>query len=159
MALVNKKVLIITLLCVGLLATAAVFILVVKQPAPEVEQRAPQTTKQTPATTDRQQPTKGVYTEYSKQKLAETSGTKLLFFHAPWCPQCRSLDKSIRESELPDNLTIFKVDYDTNQSLRQKYGVTIQTTVVKVDDNGEKIASFVAYSEPNFESIKSSLLQ
>lgn len=99
--------------------------------------------------------TPGVYTDYSEAALADAKGTKLLFFHAPWCPQCRELDASIRSSTLPDNLTILKVDYDTNQALRQKYGVTLQTTVVQVDDAGEKMKSFVAYDSPTFAAVKS----
>jgi thiol-disulfide isomerase/thioredoxin len=101
---------------------------------------------------------KGTYKDYSSELLASTKGTKLLFFHASWCPQCRALDESIRTSELPDNVTIFKVDYDSNQALRAKYGVTLQTTVVKVDDNQDKLASYVAYNEPTFQSVKQALL-
>ena len=96
-----------------------------------------------------------MYTDYSEAALSDAKGTKLLFFHAPWCPQCRELDASIRSSTLPDNLTILKVDYDTNQALRQKYGVTLQTTVVQVDDAGEKMKSFVAYDSPTFAAVKS----
>lgn len=101
----------------------------------------------------------GRYIDYSSEEVAKTSGDKVLFFHAPWCPQCRELEKSIKSGTLPDNLTIFKVDYDTNQSLRQKYGVTLQTTLVKIDDAGNKIESYVAYGEPTFEAVKRELLQ
>ncbi len=96
----------------------------------------------------------GRYIDYSKEALAKASGTKILFFYAPWCPQCRATDKSIKNSNLPDNLTIFKVDYDSNQALRKRYGVTIQTTFVKVDNSGNKIKSFVAYDEPTFAAVK-----
>ena len=98
--------------------------------------------------------TPGVYVDYSETALADAKGTKLLFFHAPWCPQCRELDASIRSSTLPNNLTILKVDYDTNQALRQKYGVTLQTTLVQVDDAGERMKSFVAYDSPTFDAVK-----
>ncbi len=100
----------------------------------------------------------GMYTPYQAEKVAATKGTKLLFFHAPWCPQCRKLEASIKASTIPQGVTIFKVDYDTNQALRQKYGVTLQTTFVKIDDQGNLIEKFVAYDEPTFESVKRNLL-
>lgn len=101
----------------------------------------------------------GEYREYSEEAVLTTSGTKLLFFHAPWCPQCRSVEASIERDGLPENVTVFKVDYDSNQELRQRYGVTIQTTFVKVDDLGNKIDSYVAYQEPNFSSVERELLR
>jgi thiol-disulfide isomerase/thioredoxin len=102
--------------------------------------------------------TPGKYVDYSPSVVSETSGTKVLFFHAPWCPQCRMLDADIKQTALPDNLTIIKVDYDSNQSLRQKYGVTLQTTLVLVDDNGNLVKKYVAYNEPTYEAIKENLL-
>ncbi|MDX2776068.1 thioredoxin family protein [Streptomyces caniscabiei] len=116
--------------------------------------QAPAGQVETPKEVDTDVDTPGVYVDYSEAALADAKGTKLLFFHAPWCPQCRELDASIRSSALPDNLTILKVDYDTNQTLRQKYGVTLQTTLVQVDDTGEKIKSFVAYDSPTFDAVK-----
>jgi len=101
----------------------------------------------------------GVYTEYSEQAVLATSGTKVLFFHAPWCQQCREMEASINKDGLPSGVTVFKVDYDSNQSLRAKYGVTIQTTFVKVDDKGNKIESYVAYEEPQFSSVERELLK
>ena len=101
---------------------------------------------------------KGKYVEYTEEGFVSTQGTRLLFFHAPWCPQCRALDESIKATELPSGLTIFKVDYDSNQPLRAKYGVTLQTTVIKTDEKGDKLGSYVAYDEPTFQSVKQALL-
>ena len=103
--------------------------------------------------------TPGSYVAYSEEAVENTKGTKLLFFHAPWCPQCQSVEASINEDGLPDNVTVFKVDYDSNQALRQKYGVTLQTTFVKIDDAGNKIESYVAYEEPHFSSVERALLK
>lgn len=100
----------------------------------------------------------GVYTEYSAEAVSSTRGRRVLFFHAPWCPQCRSLEKSIQSGSIPSDVTIFKVDYDTNQKLRQKYGVTLQTTVVLLDDNGEAAKKFVPYDSPSLEAVKEKLL-
>ena len=101
---------------------------------------------------------KGQYIEYTDTIVATTKGTKILFFHAPWCPQCRQLEESIKSGEIPANVSIIKVDYDSNQSLRKKYGVTIQTTLVRVDDQGNLVEKFVAYTNPNLNSIKTNLL-
>ena len=101
---------------------------------------------------------KGAYVDYTESGFASTKGTRLLFFHAAWCPQCRELDESIKSGDLPVGVTIFKVDYDTNQPLRAKYGVTLQTTVVKVDEEGNKIESYVAYEEPTLQSVEKKLL-
>lgn len=100
----------------------------------------------------------GAYVDYQESLIASTPGTKVLFFHAPWCPQCRQLESDIEAGPLPANTTIFKVDYDTNQTLRQKYGVTLQTTLVKVDDQGNMIEKYVAYDDPTLDSIKENIL-
>jgi thiol-disulfide isomerase/thioredoxin len=100
----------------------------------------------------------GAYVGYTEDIVEKTKGTKILFFHAPWCPQCRSLENSIETTDIPDGVTIIKVDYDTNQKLRERYGVTLQTTLVKVDDNGELIEKYVAYNDPTYASIKTHLI-
>ncbi len=110
--------------------------------APTTQQTAPPVTD-LPATQ-----TFGTYIDYSADSIAKTPGTKLLFFYAPWCPQCRMLDADIKAKGVPDDTTIIKVDYDSNQALRQKYGVTIQTTFVRVDDAGNMLQKFVAYDDP-----------
>jgi thiol-disulfide isomerase/thioredoxin len=121
------------------------------------DQPARQEPVQQTAKTELPAPVKGKYADYSAEAVLAAKGDKVLFFYAPWCPQCRALEKSIMSQTLPDNLTIFKVDYDSNQALRAKYGVTLQTTLVKIDDNGNKLKSYVAYDEPTFEAVKREL--
>lgn len=112
------------------------------------------TTTTTPTTTS----TAGSYLPYSAQAVASASGEKILFFHAQWCPQCKSLERDIKQTTLPENVTVFEVDYDTNQDLKQKYGVTLQTTLVKVDDAGNLISRFVAYDDPTWDAVAANLL-
>lgn len=102
---------------------------------------------------------KGEYVNFSQESFDQAKNAhRVLFFHAPWCPQCRMIDKDIQTAKIPDNVTIFKTDYDSEQSLRQKYGVTLQTTFVAVDENGELLKKYVAYNEPNYVSVKDNLL-
>jgi thiol-disulfide isomerase/thioredoxin len=101
---------------------------------------------------------KGTYTAYTESTFATApADRRVLFFHAPWCPQCRELDEDLNTEPLPYGVTIFKADYDSNQDLRKKYGVTLQTTFVEVDGDGNKIASYVAYETPQFAAVKNAL--
>ena len=122
----------------------------------KTEQAAPREAKSEVATDATAEA--GAYVDYSASAVTDAKGTKILFFHAPWCPQCRQLDASIKAGSVPDGVTIFKTDYDSNQALRQKYGVTIQTTLVKIDDDGKLVKKYVAYDEPTLESLTKNLL-
>lgn len=156
----NKKSLIFTVALIIAIAASMAFVFMKKDPAPTQTIQAP-TTSETPSPSEQSPasaPVKGAYVNYTAEAFADASGTRILFFHAPWCPQCRMLDDSIKAAIIPDNTIIFKIDYDTNQTLRAKYGVTLQTTFVKVDSSDNKIASFTAYEEPNFQSVKQALL-
>lgn len=98
-------------------------------------------------------PAEGAYLDYEDGAIEATAGPKALFFHASWCPKCRALDEDLKAQGAPDGLTVFKVDYDSRTDLRQQYGVTIQTTIVFVDDAGEKVSSVVLYDDPSVESL------
>ncbi|MCD2442040.1 thioredoxin family protein [Agromyces sp. SYSU K20354] len=98
-------------------------------------------------------PSEGAYLDYTDGAIESTAGPKVLFFHATWCPKCRQLDEELRTQGAPDGLTVFKVDYDNRTDLRQKYGVTLQTTVVFVDDRGELISRTVLYDDPSIASL------
>ena len=98
-------------------------------------------------------PAEGAYLDYTDGAIEATAGPKVLFFHASWCPQCRQLDEELRAAGAPAGLTVFKVDYDSRTDLRQKYGVTLQTTVVFVDGRGESISSTVLYDDPSIASL------
>lgn len=98
------------------------------------------------------------YLDYSADQVAQTVGTRVLFFYAPWCPQCRKLEASIQAGSIPAGVTIFKVDYDSNQELRKKYGITIQTTLVRLDAEGNFAKKYTAYDSPSLESVVMNLL-
>ena len=85
---------------------------------------------------------KGSYEMYDASKLAMANdGKVVLFFKASWCPTCRALDADIKANlgAIPGGVTILEVDYDKSGDLKQKYGVTMQHTLVQVDAQGNQI--------------------
>jgi thiol-disulfide isomerase/thioredoxin len=93
---------------------------------------------------------KGSYEAYSPEKISRAeSGDVVLFFHAAWCPSCRSLSKNIEENmtAIPDGVSILKVDYDKESDLKKKYEVTNQHTLVQVDANGNLIKKWSGSSK------------
>ncbi len=156
----DKKVLVIAVLLLACVVGVVTYVALSLSTDHSRIQQAEQSSATVEAPTTIQTSAKdGVYADYDAAKIAETEGDILLFFHASWCPRCRALEKSIYDEELPKGVTVYKVDYDTNQALRQRYGVTVQTTFVRVDRDGNKLASFVAYDEPTFSAVVQKLLQ
>ncbi len=84
----------------------------------------------------------GEYIDYSPEAVASAQGTKVLFFHASWCSTCQALDQNINAGRVPDGVTIFSVNYDTEDELRSKYEVRTQHTLVQIDDAGNKLTSW-----------------
>ena len=84
----------------------------------------------------------GSYLAYEDVDISTLEGNIVLDFYAPWCPSCRALEGNIKANlnEIPSDLTILKVDYDSESDLKRQYGVTRQHTLVQVDQQGNKIA-------------------
>jgi thiol-disulfide isomerase/thioredoxin len=117
---------------------------------------APSTPAPAPSTDEAESdpaPQPGAYLDYYDGAIAETAGTTVLFFHASWCPKCRALEEDILASKIPDDFTVFKVDFDSATDLRQRFGVTLQTTIVYVDDNGDALAKGVLYDETTLAAL------
>lgn len=82
------------------------------------------------------------YTAYSKEAFDKASTQKrVLFFAASWCPSCRSADKNFTDNlkKIPENVMIFKTDYDSETALKTKYKITYQHTFVFVDAKGVEL--------------------
>ena len=119
-------------------------------PAPEVvktetvEETATVETK-TETTTQTEAPE---YIAYSQEKYDELLGKKpfALFFHAPWCPTCRGMEKAITEelTTFPKGAKILKADFDSEKALKEKYGITVQSTVVIIDAEGKALKTLAA---------------
>lgn len=160
-----KKVWIVIIIIIALIGGAIAYVLLSDSDEPSSFQQ--NTSSGASNGTDEQQPNNGSqpqpnaaagqYVDYSAEAVANAEGRKWLFFHAPWCPQCRALEADIESQGVPAGLTIFKVDYDTSTELKQRYGVTLQTTVVEIDDEGNEVDKFVAYDDPSLEAVANAL--
>jgi thiol:disulfide interchange protein len=76
--------------------------------------------------------TSSKYISYSKEIFEKTEGKKILFFHADWCATCKAWKSMIlqNEEELPKETKIFIADFDVETDVKQKYGVTMQSTTL-----------------------------
>jgi len=63
---------------------------------------------------------------------------------ANWCSTCKIARDNIESNlnSIPSDLTIVVVDFDKENDLRKKYGVTIQHTFVQIDENGNELAKW-----------------
>ncbi len=144
----NKRILV----ALGLVLAIAIGVAAYNKPqSPQQSKLQSNATKQnetSAGTPDKQPQSKGRYSNYSSSTLsAKGFSETILFFHAPWCPECRVYDSVIQGASLPIGTQILKVDYDTSTDLKNRYGVTLQTTFVKVTSKGEKVSMWSAYGK------------
>ncbi len=68
-------------------------------------------------------------------------GPAVLYFHADWCPICKSTITAFRARwpEVRPDITLILVDYDAETALRRRYGVSYQNTFVQIGPRGERI--------------------
>jgi thiol-disulfide isomerase/thioredoxin len=82
------------------------------------------------------------YADFAADPASFAAGDVVLFFNASWCPKCQETDANIGRTGLPDDFTLVRVDFDSETSLRQKYGVTLQHTFVQIDEGGQQLAKW-----------------
>lgn len=88
----------------------------------------------------------GEVVAYSEEALRNsTTENNVIFFHAEWCSVCNSVDRNLQAANIPDDLTIFKLDYDSaeGQRLKDVYSIPIQYTMVQVQTDGTEITQWV----------------
>jgi thiol-disulfide isomerase/thioredoxin len=86
------------------------------------------------------------YIDYTPEAFASsTTANNVISFDADWCYVCDAIEENILAGEIPEDLTIFKANFDEEIELRKKYGVTSQTTFVQVTPNGDEITKWVMY--------------
>lgn len=68
-------------------------------------------------------------------------GTTVVFFYAAWCPDCRVTvtELNARWDKVRPGLTLVIADYDKEQALKAKFGVTYQDTFVLLDKAGKGV--------------------
>lgn len=68
-------------------------------------------------------------------------GTTVVFFYAAWCPDCRATvtELNARWDKVRPGLTLVIADYDKEQALKAKFGVTYQDTFVLLDKAGKGV--------------------
>ncbi|MSR68076.1 thioredoxin [Candidatus Peribacteria bacterium] len=88
----------------------------------------------------------GMYKDATASNLPAsvlTDGTtKVLYFFAAWCPTCKKGNQTLTSWYAGGGkgmVTVYKLNYDEEKALKQKYGVPYQHTFVKVDGKGNMI--------------------
>lgn len=143
------------------------------EPAPQVAQEPEpvpamqQEPEQTPPPTQQAEPVRqteptptqrsyraGAIQAYSQTAYAEALAdgkTVVLDFHADWCPVCAANAPGIRaafESTSNANVVGFIANYDTETALENQFGVSSQSTLVKVRGSDPKSAKKVSTLGP-----------
>lgn len=165
-----KNIILIGIVAVGLVAFAGCSKAIEKTQDPISEK--PKTVSEVEKTKDVEEPTGEIkeviaendqvalYTDFTQERYAELLGKKpfAIFFHASWCPDCVNLEKQIKKNieNLPKETIILKANYDTENKLKQDYGITIQSTVVVVDKNGKAMPTLFG---PSFDDLKTAIEQ
>lgn len=100
--------------------------------------------------------------DYSNDALmaAEKYGDAVVLdFHASWCPLCKKqaevLEKLSAEGVLK-RVTVLRVDFDSASELKDKYGVTKQSTLILLKD-GKEVSRSMGETDP--EKIREFLAQ
>jgi thiol-disulfide isomerase/thioredoxin len=99
----------------------------------------------TEETADEQGQASQRYIPYSDAAFAANLDKKrVYFFHASWCPTCKVAHTDITENtfEIPEDVVVFKTDYDTSVELKKQYNVTYQHTFVQVDGAGNEVSTW-----------------
>lgn len=90
----------------------------------------------------------GRYASYSSNAVANQGySTTIIFFYAPWCPECQAFKKAINSSDIPAGTQILEASYDNETDLKSTYGVTLQSTFVRVNSSGELQKKWVGYGK------------
>jgi hypothetical protein len=90
----------------------------------------------------------GRFVEY-QQALVDDAGYNetILFFYAAWCPECRAFEQAINSGEISDGVQVLRVNYDTESALKAQHQVTLQSTFVRVNAEGQQVSKWVGYGQ------------
>jgi len=96
----------------------------------------------------------GVYTPYTDDVLMNGQ-TKVLFFHASWCPTCKKANTDLLEMYANEGFAVstYKIDYDTAKELKQKYLVQQQHTFIVVDGEGNEVDRLIGGTRAQLDEL------
>lgn len=123
---------------IGILVVGGGFLFVKNQSTPKDSLSAQNTSA-------KQEEIKTRYLDYSEENFAnavEANNRPVLWFAAlAWCSSCQAADRDFKAhfDKVPNDITIMKIDYDTEKQLKQKYAIVMQDTFVQVDSQGKEI--------------------
>ena len=139
-----------------LLLVGAAYTLFIEQPTSSTESseqtssavQKTETTSPASATETSSNQAAGRYATYTEDAAKDpTYNTTVVFFFAPWCPECRAYKQAIQAEEIPEGVQILEADFDSSTELKKRYGVTLQTTFVRVNTSGDLQKKWVGYGE------------
>lgn len=67
------------------------------------------------------------------EKVQARNAPVVIFVHATWCPICRAQEETISHllaTPRYKDLTVLRVDYDSQKSIWSRFGVTKQSTLI-----------------------------
>lgn len=85
------------------------------------------------------------YMDYSPAAYAVAANKKrVLYFYATWCPTCSvaNEDFTFNAGQIPEDVIVFRTDYDNESELKHKYAITYQHTFVQVGAAGNELAKW-----------------
>jgi thioredoxin 1 len=102
------------------------------------------------------------YEDYSEERYDELKGQKpfVLFFHAAWCSECRSIEKELKANlhTYSKEIIILKADFDSETELRKELNVKVQTSFVIFDSAGNVVVNKpIFHAEEVIEEITKTL--
>jgi thiol-disulfide isomerase/thioredoxin len=85
------------------------------------------------------------YVDYTPSAFDQANDKRrVYFFSAVWCPTCKAANREFLSDlgSIPEDVIIFKTDYDTETELKKKYAITYQHTFVQVDEAGNELSKW-----------------
>lgn len=150
----SQKIIAASVVSVLLLAGAAYALLIEEPTTTETSQQTSSTpqkaesTNSTESTETNNMQAAGRYATYTEEAIKDPAyDTTIVFFFAPWCPECRAYKQAIQAEQILEKVQILEADFDSSTELKKRYGVTLQTTFVRVNTTGELQKKWVGYGE------------
>ena len=84
------------------------------------------------------------YSDAAYKKALADGRPILLYFWAGWCPICRAEEPKVRSTVEAMDVPVagFRVDYDTERALKNRFNITYQHTTVILDTRGQESSRF-----------------